>query len=266
MSENLINNNKNLYDKILNDIDKEISLKSFEENLKKVQKIDSNHYKEKITIDDLKKCLNQYKDYENTNYEENKLMVLQNGNPEIIFQVCLEILKNKIIEATVVIQDFCLGQNTLLIETINEIFKQNNLNKKIKLENLLSDNKILEMSKEFNKVICIGDSNLYNRLENEVLNLELNPYGIFEVYSDSEEFEELEETFFEYCYQKEFEAENYSDLEFEDAVRLINKNGYKFSVVLFSKDEEKQKEFKEKIKSKYVIINKNPFKEIKFRL
>ncbi len=266
MSENLNSNNKNLYDKILNDIDKEISSKSFEENLKKVQKIDCNHYKEKVTIDELKKFLKQYKECKNTQYEENKIMILQRGNPEIIFQVCLEILKNKIIEVTMVIQDFCLGQNTLIIETINEIFKQNNLNKKIKLENLLTDNKILEKSKEFNKVICIGDSNLYNRLENEILNLELNPYGIFEVYSDSEEFEELEETFFEYCYQKEFEAENYSDLEFEDAVRLINKNGYKFSAVLFSKDEEKQKEFRENVKSKHVIINKNPFKEIKFKL
>ena len=82
---------------------------------------------------------------------------------------------------------------------------------------------------------------------------------------DSDEYEELEKTFFDYCYQKEFEAEDYSDLEIEEAVRLINKNGYKFSVVLFSKDKEKQKLFKQ-IDSKYIIINKNPFKEIKFKL
>lgn len=52
----------------------------------------------------------------------------------------------------------------------------------------------------------------------------------------------------------------------ESAVRIINKNGYKFSTVLFSKDEEKQKYFKDNIESQYVIINKNPFKEIKFKL
>ena len=102
--------------------------------------------------------------------------------------------------------------------------------------------------------------------ELDISNIELNPYGIFEVYSDSEEFEELEETFFEYCYQKEFEAENYSDLENDDAIRLINKNGYKFAVILFSKDIELQKEFRESINAQYVIINKNPFKEIKFKL
>ena len=266
MNDNLINNNKNLYDKIFDEINKEISSKNFEDNLKKVQKIDSNYYKEKITIEEIKKYLEQFKNNEILKYNDEKIMILQHGNPEIIFQVCLEVLKNKILEATIVIQDFCLGQNTLIIETINEIFKQNKLNKKINLENLLDDDQISKKSKEYNKVISIGDSNLYNRLEDEISNLELNPYGIFEVYSDSEEFEELEKWFFEYCYQKEFEAEDYSDLEFKDALRLINKNGYKFTTLLLSKDEEKQKEFRENVKSKYVIINKNPFKEIKFRL
>lgn len=263
MSKNLINN---IYEKIFDDISKEISTKDFQECLKKVQKVDSHYYKEKITIEDLKKYLLQCKSDEKYEYEDNKIMILQRGNPEIIFQICLEMLKNKTVEVEIVIQDFCLGQNMLIIETINEILKQNRVNKKINLENNLKDNQILEISKAFNKVICIGDSNLYNRLENKIPNLELNPYGIFEVYSDSDEFEELEETFFEYCYQKEFEAESYNDIEFKDVVRLINKNGYKFSVVLFSKDEEKQKEFREKIESKYVIINKNPFKEIKFEL
>lgn len=266
MNENLINDNKKLYDKIFNDIKKEISGKIFEENLKKVQKIDNNHYNERITIEDITKYLEVYKNYEVSNDKSGKIMILQRGNPEIIFQVCLEVLKSNIEEASLVIQDFCLGQNTLIIEAINEIFKQNKLNKKIILKNLLKDEDIIKMSKDFDKVISIGDSNLYNRLDGKISNLELNPYGIFEIYSDSDEFEELEEKFFEYCCQKEFEAENYGDLALEDAIKLINKNGYKFATILFSKDEEKQKEFKENIKSKYVIINKNPFKEIKFRL
>ena len=87
-----------------------------------------------------------------------------------------------------------------------------------------------------------------------------------EIYSDSDEFEELEQAFFEFCYENEFEIENYSDLNFEDCIRLINKSGYKFCSVLFSKDEIKQKVFKESVNSKYIIINKNPFKEIKFKI
>lgn len=265
MNEKIISNNI-FYDKILDSIDKEISSKNFEVNLKKVQNIDSNHYKEKITISDMKKCLEEYKLEEKSLNKNNikKLMILLPGNPEIVFRICLEIL-NTNIDVIIGIQDYCLGQNTLIIETINQIIKNNNLKINIELKNLLKDSEIIAKSQNVDKVICIGDSNLYNRLESQIKNIKLNPYGIFEIYSDSEDFEELEKTFFEYCYQNEFEAEDYSDLDFEDAVRLINKNGYKFSAVLFSKDEKKQKIFKT-IDSKYVIINKNPFKEIKFKL
>lgn len=264
MNENLISNNKVLYDKILDSINKELSSQNFEENLKKVQEIDSKHYKEKITINDMRKYLEEYKTLGNELKEKKKVMIVLAGNPEIVFKVCLEILKSNL-DAIIGIQDYCLAQNTLIVEMINNIIENNNLRIKVELKNLLKDSEIISKAKEVDKAICIGDSNLYNRLENQISNLELNPYGIFEVYSDSDEFEELEKTFFDYCYQNEFEAEDYSELEFEDALRLINKNGYKFCTVLFSKDEEKQKIFKT-IDSKYIIINKNPFKEIKFKL
>ena len=249
-------------EKIISDINKEISSKSFESDLKKVQEIDSNHYKEKITIEEMKKYLDEYKSAENVNI--GNVMILLAGNPEVVFKSCLEILNTKLDEI-IGIKDFCLEQNTLIVEMINKVIKNNNLKIKLELKNLISDKQIIELSKNIDKVICIGDSNLYNRLEDKVKNIELNPFGIFEIYSDSEEYEELEKTFFDYCYQNEFEAEDYSDLEFEDALRIINKNGYKFASVLFSKDKEKQEKFKT-IDSKHIIINKNPFKEIDFKL
>lgn len=249
-------------EKIISDINKEISSKSFESDLKKVQEIDSNHYKEKITIEEMKKYLDEYKSAENVNI--GNVMILLAGNPEVVFKSCLEILNTKL-DAIIGIQDFCLAQNTLIVEMINKVIKNNNLKIKLELKNLISDKQIIELSKNIHKVICIGDSNLYNRLEDKVKNIELNSFGIFEIYSDSEEYEELEKTFFDYCYQNEFEAEDYSDLEFEDALRIINKNGYKFASVLFSKDKEKQEKFKT-IDSKYIVINKNPFKEIDFKL
>ncbi len=251
-------------EKLISIINKEISTKNFEELLKKHQIIDENHYKEKITIDDMKRYLDEYKMAENASDKAKKVLILLAGNPEIVFKCCLETL-NRNLDMTIAIQDYCLAQNTLIVDAMNDIIKNNNLKSKLNLKNLLKDTEIINESKNVDKVICIGDSNLYNRLEEKIKNLELNPYGIFEIYSDSDEYEELEKTFFDYCYQKEFEAEDYSDLEIEEAVRLINKNGYKFSVVLFSKDKEKQKLFKQ-IDSKYIIINKNPFKEIKFKL
>ncbi len=249
-------------EKLISNISKEITSKNFELELKKMQEIDLNHYKEKITSEEMKRYLDEYIPGENAN--KTKVMILLAGNPEVVFKSCLEILNNGV-DAIIGIQDFCLAQNTLIVEMISRIIKENNLKIKLELKNLLKDTEIIELSKKVDTVICIGDSNLYNRLENKITNIKLNPYGIFEVYSDSEEYEELEKTFFDYCYQNEFEAEDYSDLEFADAVRLINKNGYKFAAVLFSKDEEKQKMFKT-IDAKYIIINKNPFKEIDFKL
>ena len=249
-------------EKLISSIKNQITSKEFEDNLKKMQEIDLNHYKEKITIEDMKRYLEEFKEPEKIN--EKEIMILNTGNPEVVFKSCLELLSNNI-NAIIGIQDFCLAQNTLIIEMMNKVIKGNNLKTKLELKNLLKDKEIIEFSKNLDKIICVGDSNLYNRLEGEVTNIELNPYGIFEIYSDSAEYEELERTFFDYCYQNEFEAEDYSDLELDDAIRLINKNGYKFATVLFSKDEEKQKKFKT-IDSKYIIINKNPFKEISFKL
>lgn len=264
MNEEVINNK--YCHKIWDDIGKELSSKKFEEDWKKVQKIDSKHYKEKLLIEEMKIFIQKYKSKVKRKLELNKILILQRGNPEIIFQICLELMESPIKEIIIAIQDFCFGQNMLLVETINTILEQNKIKKKIILKNNLKDREIIEEAQKSDRVICIGDSNLYNRLNEKLQDLELNPYGIFEVYTDSEMFEELEETFFKYCYQKEFEAENYSDLDFEDAIRLINKNGYKFAVVLFLKDKEKQNEFRNNIEAKYVIINKNPFKEIEFNL
>lgn len=264
--EQKISINKNeFYTRILEKINNEISSKIFEEKLKKVQNIDFNHYSKKITVNKLKKIIKEYKSEERKDIKLKNLLILLPGNPEIVFKICLEILKYDL-DALIVIQDFCLGQNTLIIEMINEVIKKNNLKRKIEFKNLLDDSEIIKKSQEYNKVICVGDSNLYNRLKNKITNIELNSYGILEIYSDSDEFEELEQAFFEFCYENEFEIENYSDLNFEDCIRLINKSGYKFCSVLFSKDEIKQKVFKESVNSKYIIINKNPFKEIKFKI
>jgi hypothetical protein len=255
---------KQKYDNFLEKIIKKIEMESVKKDLKKMQDIDLNHYSKIITIESIKEYIEYFKNKEIETVEVKNVLILTFGNPEIVFKSCIEAVR-KNVNMEIVIQDFCLAQNTLIIEMINKVIKNNNLKIKLELKNLISDKQIIELSKNIDKVICIGDSNLYNRLEDKVKNIELNSFGIFEIYSDSEEYEELEKTFFDYCYQNEFEAEDYSDLEFEDALRIINKNGYKFASVLFSKDKEKQEKFKT-IDSKYIVINKNPFKEIDFKL
>lgn len=247
-------------------LEKEIYDNDFKNKLEKVQSIDLNHYTKKVSIEELQAYIDEYKNEKNIkNNNINKVLFLLSGNPEIVFKLCIEAIKNNI-DIIISIEDFCLAQNTLIVELVNKVIENNDLKTKILLKNLLKDNEIIVESKNVDKTICIGNSNTYNRLSEKIDNIELNSYGIFEIFSDSDKFSELEEIIYNYLVQNEFEVELYDDVEFEDAINLINKNGYKFCSILFSNDIEKQKVFKEKISSEYVMINKNPFKEIKFNL
>lgn len=254
----------NFFDRFLNELEKEISSKDFLNLLKKSQNIDSKYYQKTISVEDLKNIIQEYISLKYLEKENKKFLILLPGNPEIVFKLGIEAIRNNA-NFIIGIEDFCLAQNTILIEIINKIIQDLRLKSKIELKNLINDAEIIEFSKNVDKTIIIGNSNLYNRLKNQI-KVTLNPYGIFEIYSDSEDFEELQELVYEYLTQNQFENEFFDDLDFEDAVRIINKQGYKFCTILFTNDKNKIKEFKEKMDAEYVIVNKNPFKEIKFKL
>lgn len=262
MNKSLINEDK--YKKLLDSLKKEIEKESFENDLKKVQDIDLNHYAKILNKSEFLSIIEYYKKENIIENEFDNILVLLPGNPEIVFRLCIEAVRYNV-NLMIGIEDFCLAQNNFIIELFEKIINDANLKNRIELKNLLKDSEIVELSDRVDKTIIIGNSNLYNRLESKIENLKLNPYGIFEIYSDSEEFQELEEKVFEYFIQNEFESESYNDLNINQATKLINKNGYHFCCVLFSNDKENQKVFKENIDSEYVIINKNPFKKIKFK-
>ena len=263
MKENLFESKK-IFDKFLSELENEITSKEFVNILEKSQQIDVKYYKKTIGSDYLKSVINEYKDSECSEKDLKKVLILLPGNPEIVFRLGIEAVKNNI-DLIIGIEDFCLAQNTILIETINKVLEKIKNKNRVILKNLLNDFEIIENSKLVEKTIIIGNSNLYNRLQNKI-DVTLNSYGIFEVYSDSDEFEELQEMIFEIFNQNQFEVEYFDDLQFDDAVRIINKQGYKFCTILFSNDKNKITEFKDKMDSEYVIVNQNPFKRIKLKL
>ena len=246
-------------------MEEKISEKKFEEEFKKIQKIDLNHYTKKLENKELKKYIDEYKNKKIEEKQYKSVQILTPGNPEVVFKTCLELLRDNI-DITINIEDFCLAQNTYLIEVLNYVLYEKNIDKKIILNNMLSDKNIIENSKKVEKTICIGNSSLYNRLEDKIEKLEFNPFMILEVFSDSEEYEELRYSIYEYSVQNQYELEFYDDLEFEDAIKSINKNGYGFCSLLLTKDKLKAEIFKKNINSKYIIINENPFKKIDFSL
>lgn len=264
MYNNLLNNSNN-YKNFLSQLEKRILEKEFENNLIEVQNIDLSHYTKKIMLQDMKNIILEYKnkEFKENNYQD--FQVLLPGNPEIVFRMCLELIRYDV-NMVICIEDFCLAQNIFIVEIINNVIQDTRLKNKVKIRNLQKDEEIIDISNKVDKTICIGDSNLYNRLEKEIENFIFYPYGIFEVYSDSEEFEGLKSAIYEYSIENQFELDIYDDLEFEEAINAINRDGYKFCALLLSKDDEKLEIFKNEIYSENVILNNNPFKEIKFNL
>lgn len=243
----------------------EFESKKIQEDLDKAKKIDSNHYTKKLEIESLRSVIKSYKDEKRD--KENtieKLLVLTPGNPDVVFSLCIECYRLDL-DMEIVIEDFCLAQNMLVVEVFNSIFEKMKFKRRIKLINNIPDKDIIHESIKFDKTIVVGNSNLYNRLENE-MKISFYPYGIFEIYSDTEEFDELKEKIYSILDENMFEVEEYDDVVKEKVIDNLNKTSYKFCTLILTKDKEFEKKAKESLDSEFVIVNKNPFKEIKFKL
>ncbi len=243
----------------------EFESKKIQEDLNKVKKIDENHYLKKLEIESLRKIVKDYhKDSREKDNNVEKLLVLTPGNPDVVFSLCIESYRLDT-NMEIVIEDFCLAQNMLIVEVFNNIFENMKFKRRITILNNMPDKDIIHESIKFDKTVVVGNSNLYNRLKDE-MKISFYPYGIFEMYSDTEEFDELKEKIYEVLDENQFEVEEYDDVEKEKVIDNLNNTSYKFCNLILTKDKMFEKEIKQNLDSEYVIVNKNPFKEIKFKL
>lgn len=268
-NQNKLDISNEMYKDFLRRLENRITDKNFSEALENVQKIDEKYYSENINVEELKNIVLEYT-YKTIKSMEKleKIQVILPGNPEIVFKLGIEAIRQNV-RMIIDIDDFCLAQNTLLVDVINLIAQEMKLGEVIKLQNLVKDKDIYEESEKLNMTLCIGNSNDYNRLNKryKISNLKLYPFNIFELHSDSLELEEVRRGLFDYISRNQFDVEIYDiDLEIDDVIEEMNRDGYGFCSILLSKDKDKIKKFKESIKSKYVFVNENPFKKIKFEL
>jgi hypothetical protein len=254
------------YVKIIIQIEKDFLNENFEENLEKVIEIDKKYYSKFLEKTKCIDIINSYKAREIRKSEIKNVQILTNGNPEIVLMLCLEAIRNNV-SMLISIDDFCLAQDTFIVEKINKILKSQNSEIQISLDNLTSKEVLINNSKIFNKTISVGDCNRYNELLDEIENIELYPYGILSLYSDSNEFDDLKKTLYNYASLNGYILDIYDmEMNFDDVIKLMNNDSYKFASILLSKDAEKCKRFKNEVNSKYVFINENPFNKIKFKL
>ena len=258
---------KTIYESFLSEIKKRLEKEKFEKSLEDVQKIDKKYYAENITVQELQNILEEYTKKEIKNIEKiKKKQLIFPGNPEYVIRMGIEAVRQNV-RIEINIDDFCLAQNTLLVEFFNLISNELGLGEILKLNNLAKDEEIIRTSKNFDMTMCFGNSNDYNRLnrENKITNLKLYPFNIFELHSDSIELEEVRKGVFDYVSRNQFDIEIYDiDLDIDEVITEMNRDGYGFCSILLSKDKEKIEKFKKNIKSKYIFVNENPFKKIKF--
>ncbi len=256
----------NRYKKILDEII--IEIKDSKEELKKVNNIDNNFYDTNIDIDKLECIIENLKEKNVKNNKiTNNILISYYGDPYITLELCIEAIRtnNKFI---LLIEDYMLGVNKLIINIIQNVLKDYRIENKIFLFNLLDKQEILDNKYLIQKIICIGNRNtfeLYKKMKLD--NLVYYPFNNIDIYCDTEELEDLLKMIYKYSMSNNIDVTIYDKFEdINSAIKFINMEGSGFATVLLTKSKENEKIFKEKINSQYIFINENPFNKYKFNI
>lgn len=224
-------------------------LENKNETLKDLQEIDSKYCRAKINLEEITNILNKLKFEKIDIQKEQKIKIRYNGNPLITLNLSLLAILTK--SSIVLDVDNFIGINSLIVETVNNVLN------KFETEKLIFMNS--NNQEESDKIICIDDINKYNEyLRRKTIKAKFYSFNYLDFYSDSNEFEVVEELIYKLAEENQIPVESYSELSTEEAVQMMN-NGLGKSVVVLTNNIETKKVFEENLKEKKLYINKNPF-------
>lgn len=242
-------NNNNLV-KLFFDIENNLEEKS--EIINELLKVDHKYCKIKIDTEMLISTLDMLKSEKIDIQKEQKILVSYNGNPCITLNLSILAVLTK---STIILDcnECMLGLNSLIIETVNNSLNNFQTDKLI----YLRDRK--QETENVDKIICIDDINKYNSyLREKNTKVKFYSFNYLDFYSDSDEFEEIEELIYKFAEENQTPIEGYSELEINEAIQMME-NGLGKSVAILTNNEETKLIFEENIKNKKLYINKNPF-------
>lgn len=246
--------------KIMRDFKSEIR-----ENRNAIQRlnaIDYEYNEKMIYVDDLIKAVDLFNDMEIQEKETKNLIVSYYGDPYVTIQILFSALFNcQIVNLT--IEEMCLGVNKLIIELYKEILKEYRITDIVSLNSYVSKNDI-EANKIFiDKMYCLGNRNFYNVCKNiKDLDIEYVPFNNIDIFCEDVDYYDLAEDIFNICFQNGIEAEIFDDIDFEDAVDVLNNYGENYCSIILTKNKEYMNKFKSNVNSKFVFVNENPFNEM----
>ena len=231
------------------------------ENVDKLIKFDNKKYNQNIQEGLIQYYINNM-DYE-IDSETKSYIVMYNGNPAITFYLSVKALIGNKNIMFMVQDDYFKDTNNYIVDLFSRIIKANNLKNIIKIYFNTDEDKVLENSSMSDKIIYINDKyNLKGLMKKAKIPVIYNGYNtVYVYYEDSDENYNILDEINEYCAYNNIIMQTFEDEEILDDISIINNVAKNYMCIILSQDKEKQENFKRRVQSENIIINKNPFKE-----
>lgn len=192
------------------------------------------------------------------------IAVLYDGNPYVTISLAIKALKthNNIIFFSKNIYE----TNDILINILKEVIEKCNYYKNaINLFENVQIKELKDNQHSFDKIIIIDDKYEYIKYKNMFdIPSTYNGYGNVSVYVDDEYFKNTLRKMDEYVYENNIKLDYYNNEDIEKDIEKINDIGLNDIAVIFTKNSKKAFDFINRIKSKKMYINKNPFDDYTF--
>lgn len=224
----------------------------------KANKEDAKLNKRQIKIEEMLKIIEVYRDNECELNDDERKIIFYKGDPYLTIHLCLQAITQRT-KILLVQDDFLIGVNEILLKIVENVLKEFKIFNLINVENYSS----LELEKiknDFDEIIAIGDTTIYQVLKENESNVKYFPYNNIGLYCDSKDLLKLQDAIYIYATESDYEIEIYYEEKIDEVIDLINSDHLKDTAVLLTKSNKSKEEFEHKIKDKKIIVNENPFK------
>lgn len=235
------------------------------DNFLELANIDKQKCNQIIKIESILDLLEKFKNEAIVKRKEKQITLASYyGSPYITINLCMQALIQKRIILAVV-EDNMLCINKFLIAIFNSILKEFRICKMIELFNLVKIDEIKRIEDRVNNIVCIGNTNTYYRYKkNNIEKIKYIPFKNMAIFSDDEEFLEIQAEVYNFTNSIGIETEIYEDIE--EFIECINLDDKLENIVVFTRKEKTIKLIESEIKNVNIYINKNPFKDEKFKI
>lgn len=236
--------------------------------------IDNNKYGCLVDVEKVKEIITKYSEKKSLIKMTNKEIITGIGNiacicdeiPYIIVNViCMSIkTKNNI---SLYLKEKILETNKMIINVFKEAIKKTGYDIKIEIKYRNNYNEFYENQDEYNSLIYIGRQEEYIKILKKLyIPSSFQSYGDIHVYFDSKEYRSVLLRMDKFAYLNDIHIHYYNNKNIKNDIELINKQGISSICVIFTKNLQKVKMFIEKVNSKEIYVNQNPFENYEFGL